>query len=361
MQSNIFSVSGIEFVKSASESEKGTFKGIMASQSKDRNGDVIAPDAFNKTIQDHIARKRNIRMFYQHNMRELPIGHIDPRSIKQVDGRWEVVGNLAVDTDLGGNVYKLMKHGTLSDLSIHGFVKDADYRDDGTRFLKEVDLLEVSVVSEPAQPDAAVDVATMKSVNPSMDLPLADKGRQWDSSAAVKRIRSFTKSEDAPSESYKKAFFYFDESNKDNFTAYKLPFADVIGGRLMAVPRAIFAVLQAIRGARSGGVDIPDADKTKVLSAVKSYYKKMDMEFPTGKSFLEYEDVMDITSKRVFEDVLRDSGLFSKKAATFLASFFESKSEQSDSVKTDDVVLQEETSKKLDDLVNSISNLIEDK
>jgi len=80
-----------------------------------------------------------------------------------------------------------------------------------------------------------------------------------------------------PNAKYKSAFFYYGE-NSDNFTAYKLQFADIVDGRLVAVPRAIFAVAAVLQGAR-GGVNIPDSDKIKIKAKVAAYYAKMRKEF----------------------------------------------------------------------------------
>jgi len=53
-----------------------------------------------------------------------------------------------------------------------------------------------------------------------------------------------------------------------------LPFADVIDGRLMAIPRAIFAAAAALSGAR-GGVNIPAEDVDAVKRKIAAYYKRL--------------------------------------------------------------------------------------
>ena len=47
--------------------------------------------------------------------------------------------------------------------------------------------------------------------------------------------------EDEPNEKYRDAHVWYDADKKDNFTAYKLLIADVIDGRLRAVPRGFMA------------------------------------------------------------------------------------------------------------------------
>jgi hypothetical protein len=55
--------------------------------------------------------------------------------------------------------------------------------------------------------------------------------------------------------------------------------ADVIDGRLKAVPRAVFAAAGVMEGAR-GGVDLPDRDVDRVKSHLAKYYAKLDEQPP---------------------------------------------------------------------------------
>ena len=60
--------------------------------------------------------------------------------------------------------------------------------------------------------------------------------------------------EDEPNARHRDAHVWYDADKKDNFTAYKLLIADVVDGRLMAVPRGVMAAGGIMQGAR-GGVD----------------------------------------------------------------------------------------------------------
>lgn len=111
------------------------------------------------------------------------------------------------------------------------------------------------------------------------DLPLAGGGHRWNAEAAEKHVRRWARAEDGPNERYRQAFLWFDRSRQENFTAYKLPIADVIDGRLMAVPRAIEAATRVVQGAR-GGVDIPARDLAGLKREIARYYEKMGEEAP---------------------------------------------------------------------------------
>ncbi|WP_099249190.1 hypothetical protein [Mycobacterium sp. shizuoka-1] len=113
------------------------------------------------------------------------------------------------------------------------------------------------------------------SVTAFQDLPLADRDREWDGSAAEKRVRRWAGATDEPTEKYRDAHVWYDSANKDNFTAYKLLIADVIDGKLTAVPRGVMAAGAVMQGSR-GGVDLPDRDIDRVKSHLAKYYEKMD-------------------------------------------------------------------------------------
>jgi hypothetical protein len=117
--------------------------------------------------------------------------------------------------------------------------------------------------------------ATHMSVTAFKDLPLTDRGRKWDGTAAEKRVRKWAGAQEAPNQKYRDAHVWYDAANKSNFTAYKLLIADVIRGELKVVPRGVMAAGAIMNGAR-GGIDLPKADISRVKSHLAKYYKKMD-------------------------------------------------------------------------------------
>lgn len=120
------------------------------------------------------------------------------------------------------------------------------------------------------------------AVTPFQDLPLADRGHQWDADEAERRVRHRAGVEDKPNEKYRQAFVWYDENRPDNFTSYKLPMANVIDGKLMAVPRAVIAAGAVLDGAR-GGVHIPEEAIGKAKAHIAKYYAKMGEKPPWAK------------------------------------------------------------------------------
>lgn len=111
------------------------------------------------------------------------------------------------------------------------------------------------------------------------DLALAERDRAWDGDAAEKRVRKWAGAEEEPNQKYGDAHLWYDSEKKQNFTAYKMLVADVVNGKLVAVPRAIMAAAGVLDGAR-GGVNIPDGDIDRAKSHLAKYYKKMDESPP---------------------------------------------------------------------------------
>lgn len=117
------------------------------------------------------------------------------------------------------------------------------------------------------------------SVTAFQDLPLADRDREWDGDAAEKRVRKWADAQDEPNQKYRDAHVWYDKDAKDNFTEYKLLIADVVGGKLEAVPRGVMAAGGIMDGAR-GGVDLPKGDIDRVKSHLAKYYLKMGETAP---------------------------------------------------------------------------------
>ena len=106
------------------------------------------------------------------------------------------------------------------------------------------------------------------------DLPLADRDRSWDGAKAEKHVREWAGAEDGPNAKYRDAHVWYDDDKPDNFGSYKLLIADVIDGRLQAVPRGVMAAAAVMDGSR-GGVDLDPGDAGRVKSHLAKYYAKM--------------------------------------------------------------------------------------
>lgn len=294
MASNVYRKLFTGEIKALHDDDEGIVSGYASTFGNiDRDGDTFQKGAFTASLKELREKGLSIPMLAGHDHREF-IGGIEPNDLTQdAKGLRLKRGQLDLSIQKAAEFFSLAKKGFLTAFSI-GFsipTKDDLERTDTGFLFKKADLFEVSLVAVPANEDALI--TGIKSVGAATTLPLAEQDVAWSASEAIERVRKFTGSEDAPNAKYRRAFMFFDADNADNFTAYKLPFADVMGGELRAIPRALSAIVAVLNGAR-GGVDIPDADKTKIKGIVTQYFKRMGRDAPfdgsdSGKSIAPLE------------------------------------------------------------------------
>ena len=180
------------------------------------------------------------------------------------------------------------------------------------REMKEIKLYEYSPVLFGM--NSATMTISSKKVNGDMDLPIADRNREWDATKADERVRAWAGGPDTETirwDDYKKAFFYFDPENDEEFGGYKLGFADIVDGKLTAIPRGIFAVAG---GRGVDAADIPDLDKDRIKRRVTRYYGRMAEQFeddtlesPFDKSgYSEEAETKDLMLSDIHENMEKD-------------------------------------------------------
>jgi len=295
----------------------GIVEGYIATWDIDRGDwmgvkDQFVKGCFRESIADHLKRGRQVR-FKDHHGRT--IGGFPIDTVREDDRGLFGIAEINLDVQQGREAYALALQGVLVEFSI-GFSVDEFSMDDELRVITKATIWEGSIVDEPMNPAAVV--TSVKSVVPYQDLPLADKNRSWNASAAIERVKEFTDSDEAPTINYKSSFLQYDKDHDETFSAYKLPIADVIDGKLRAVPNGIFAAAESIK---SGNMDIPEADRPGVIRHIEKYYAKMDLPSPFEEDDKQYfiADDVEKMDVRTLEKALRKTGCFSKSAGKMLA------------------------------------------
>lgn len=122
----------------------------------DSYGDVVAKGAF----LDSLARRKT-KLLNQHDMTQ-PIGKqlSLEEDEKGLFGRWSIL-----PTTTGKDAHMLLEHGLIDSLSIGFIPVESDWREDGIRVLKKIDLYEVSLVTIPANENAVI--TSYKSEQPT--------------------------------------------------------------------------------------------------------------------------------------------------------------------------------------------------
>ena len=148
-------ISEIKAYHDDDDEDKGEFEGYASIfGNKDLGNDVVDMGAFKKSLRRR--GPKGVKLLYQHDTKS-PIGVFD--KIMEDDKGLQVKGRLALGTQKGREVFELMKMGAIDGLSIGYKVDSKGYEYDRggkRRRLKEVDLMEISAVTFPMNPQATI-------------------------------------------------------------------------------------------------------------------------------------------------------------------------------------------------------------
>ncbi|WP_194720914.1 HK97 family phage prohead protease [Noviherbaspirillum malthae] len=146
-------------LKDAKTDSNGIFEGYAATFNGpvDSYGDVIAPGAFARSLKQHIANDTMPAMLWAHNLKE-PIG----KWLDVSEDRYglKVTGRFTLGTQRGAEAHALAKDGALG-MSI-GYELVDMIQDGKVNLLKQVNLVEISVVAVPA--NHAARITSVKSL-----------------------------------------------------------------------------------------------------------------------------------------------------------------------------------------------------
>jgi HK97 family phage prohead protease len=125
----------------------------------DTYGDTILRGAYESTLRGHGKPK----MFFNHDSYALPLGKW--LAAKEDEHGLFVEGELTAGNPQSDAMRAALKHGTVDGLSIGYYLKKGDFDEtEGGRVIRKVSkLVEVSIVTFPADDAARVDLSSIKS------------------------------------------------------------------------------------------------------------------------------------------------------------------------------------------------------
>lgn len=292
---------------------KGTFRARFATFGVvDADKDVTFPGAF------PIGKEVPISS-YMHTswMGALPVGK---GVISADDQHVYVDGGFFLNTTHGRDHYETVKSlDGLQEWSYGYDVLEASYDTavlsaypGAMRGLLKVDPFEVSPVLKGA--GVGTQTEAIKGATSFVDLPIApDRIRSYVESEVLPRVRAWASDGSGEKDKmdwakYRQAFFWYDSETPEDFGSYKLKFADVVDGKLVAIARGIFVAAAVIQGAR-GGVNIPAGDMAGVRAHIGRYYAKMREAFDDDSIVPPWDDAgkslsLGTHAERVLADVL---------------------------------------------------------
>jgi HK97 family phage prohead protease len=272
-------------IKFSEVDESGVFVGkLTVYGEKDSYNDIVEKGAFTKTLRE----KSKFPLLWQHNREEV----IGVAYLSEKPDYVEVKGELNLEIQRGKEAYALLKQGALNGLSYGYDVLDYDIKGN-TRYLKEIKLYEVSLVTFPALEKANV-VEVKMIIDDCLDFPVADDNASWDEAVARRDAAKWASSDGSGDKDkidwkkYRKFFLYVDPDNDENMGGYKFPVVRLIDGRPHIIPRAVISARIYVNKA-----SISETDKERLVSVLKRLYQKLGREWgDEGKEyayFVTYE------------------------------------------------------------------------
>lgn len=152
-----FNLTNAVVTKSADGSDECIIEGYANTSTKDRVGDVVLPVAFAKSLETYL---KNPVLLANHDWND-PCGRVLEAKITE-NGLWIK----ARISDTRPDIKTLIREGCLSTFSIGYNELVADFDESTkTKYIKELELLEISVVTVPANTEAMFTQATAKTEN----------------------------------------------------------------------------------------------------------------------------------------------------------------------------------------------------
>lgn len=135
--------------------DQGAFTAVISTSSVDREKDVVVPAAMVVALQKW---NRPIPLAWNHSTAAEDIfGHIDPQSVKEVDGEVVAAGQVDLESKVGQEAWRSFKSGSIG-FSFGYLIPDggSTKRKGGGRQINELDVFEVTATPTPMNNDTRV-------------------------------------------------------------------------------------------------------------------------------------------------------------------------------------------------------------
>lgn len=164
--------------KSIKKSANGrlTIKGYANTKDRDRVGDVVLPEAFKNQLPEYM---ENPILLFMHDW-DRPCGKVVSAII---DDKGLLIEAEITNAKSAEDIREMVKDGTLKTFSIGYNELDSDWdKDTATNYVKEIELLEISIVTIPCNTQAKFEV------KPDIAIPEPEEEEEEEGKSASKSI-----------------------------------------------------------------------------------------------------------------------------------------------------------------------------
>lgn len=293
------------------ESDYWTLSGYAATYDRDRVDDIIVPGAFKKCLERMHQKGENLQLYFNHDLNAPPIGNVVECGEDRKGLRYKA--QLPKDDEfVAKRIVPQIKRRSLKSNSFGYKVREFE-RDKakGVRYLKALDIFEISVVGIPANGSATIE--GLKGFVPFGDLRIDRESKAWDASAAFKRLREHFKDDE---DEIKQAFLYIDPAKSlgEWDTRFLIGDVDEKTDCVKANFMALMRTSAALYGSRQGD-SLPEEVDEAVKSVLDRYYQRLDLESPAKSLSVSEWTVLDAGER---EARLRGLGISQRLAKQLL-------------------------------------------
>ena len=297
MSEKFYIVKDIHPVIKEVNNEDRSFWAVASTESPDRYGDVVRQDGW---VVDNFMK--NPVILWAHDYRRPPVGRVE--EVKVENGQLLFKAKFlpeGLDPE-ADKIFEMYKSGFLKAFSVGFMPLEYEANEHGGTTFKKQELLEISAVPVPANPEALTLAFKMikeqeeKTAVRPHDVGEVDMDSSWDANKAIAQLRKWASSDGSGDKDkidwkkYRQGFAWYDGENPDKLGSYKLPHHYVKDGKLITVWRGVVAAMAALFGAR-GGVNIPEKDKRKVYDHLAAHYKQAGKEPPEWETLELLEEI----------------------------------------------------------------------
>jgi len=199
---------------------------------------------------------------------------LDPRIVPEVTRAVYLLkeGVIGPSVDVSDVTYEIVPHPSMSGESAVRFTKGQVMGFTLVSFpaFAEVEILVDDFDMFDSLTAAGINIAFAVNSTAWKRMPLGPRDQDWNADDAIGRLVEWSGGQPAK---FRTAFLYVDDKGEPTSRdSYRLPIADVVDGKLILMPHAVYAAAALLSGAHGGLPNISDQEKDRLRDVITEIY-----------------------------------------------------------------------------------------
>lgn len=199
---------------------------------------------------------------------------LDPRIVPEVTRAVYLLKEKVYgpSVDVSDITYEIAPHPEFTDQTVVRFTKGKVMGFTLVSFpaFADVEIMVEDFDSFDALTAAGINITFAVNSNAWKRMPLGPRDQSWNADDAIGRLIEWSGGQPAK---FRTAFLYVDDKGEPTSRdSYRLPIADVVDGKLVLMPHAVYAAAALLSGAHGGLPNIEDAEKDRLRDVITEIY-----------------------------------------------------------------------------------------